>query len=287
MPDRYNKVMSNKKFFASFMLLLATLFWGLSYTVQSISASGLGPFTTVFFKGAGGFFLLPLLAGKDKIDRDTLTGGLLMGAFAFGGCLLQQLGIMYSTVSKASFITALYIIFVPLIEIFFGRKVRRSIWFSCLLAVAGLYFLCMNSVAGINIGDLFLLLGSVLFAGQIIVIDRYVQKCDPIALTFVSQSAVALFALIAALICEKPDVSSFTKMIPAIFYIVFIGGLISQLIQIRYQRDLDPSLASLLMSFESVFGALFGWLILHQVMSPKEIFGCLLVFIAILLAETK
>ena len=83
--------MSNKKFFASFMLLLATLFWGLSYTVQSISASGLGPFTTVFFKGAGGFFLLPLLAGKKKIDRETLTGGLLMGAFAFGGCLLQLL----------------------------------------------------------------------------------------------------------------------------------------------------------------------------------------------------
>ncbi|MBQ1287307.1 MAG: DMT family transporter [Erysipelotrichaceae bacterium] len=279
--------MSNKKFFASFMLLLATLFWGLSYTVQSISASGLGPFTTVFFKGAGGFFLLPLLAGKKKIDRETLTGGLLMGAFAFGGCLLQQLGIMYSTVSKASFITALYIIFVPLIEIFFGRKVRRSIWFSCLLAVAGLYFLCMNSVAGINIGDLFLLLGSVLFAGQIIVIDRCVRKCDPVALTFISQSAVALFALAVSLIREKPDVSSFAEMIPAIFYIVFIGGLISQLIQIRYQRDLEPSLASLLMSFESVFGALFGWLILHQVMSPKEIFGCLLVFIAILLAETK
>ncbi|MCR4633798.1 MAG: DMT family transporter [Erysipelotrichaceae bacterium] len=280
--------MNNKKLFASFMLLLATLFWGLSYTVQSISASGLGPFTTVFFKGAGGFFLLPLLAArKDRIDRDILIGGILMGAFAFGGCLLQQLGIMYSTVSKASFITALYIIFVPLIEIFFGRKVKRSIWYSCILAVAGLYFLCMNSVSGIKIGDLFLLLGSILFAGQIIVIDRYVQKCDPVALTFVSQSAVALFALAVSLIYERPEVSSFTKMIPAIFYIVFIGGLISQLIQIRYQRDLESSLASLLMSFESVFGALFGWLILHQVMSFKEIFGCVLVFIAILLAETK
>lgn len=280
--------MKNKKTLASFMLVLATLFWGLSYSVQSISAQGLGPFMTVCFKGAGGVFLLPLLLyRKTKIDKDILLGGLWMGIFAFGGCLFQQLGIIYSTVSKASFITALYIIFVPMMEVFLGRKIRKTIWYSALIAALGLYFLCMNSVSGINIGDLFLLIGSILFALQIIVIDRYSRKCDPVALTCVSQIVVALFSLVAALIYEKPDISSFKQMILVILYMVFIGGLISQLIQIRYQRDLDSSLASLLMSFESVFGAFFGWLILHQGMSLREIFGCILVFAAILLAEMK
>ncbi len=280
--------MKNKKTLASFMLVLATLFWGLSYSVQSISAQGLGPFMTVCFKGAGGVFLLPLLLyRKTKIDKDILLGGLWMGIFAFGGCLFQQLGIIYSTVSKASFITALYIIFVPMMEVFLGRKIRKAIWYSASIAALGLYFLCMNSVSGINIGDLFLLIGSILFALQIIVIDRYSRKCDPVALTCVSQIVVALFGLVAALIYEKPDVSSFEQMILVILYMVFIGGLISQLIQIRYQRDLDSSLASLLMSFESVFGAFFGWLILHQGMSLREIFGCILVFAAILLAEMK
>ena len=280
--------MKNKKTLASFMLVLATLFWGLSYSVQSISAQGLGPFMTVCFKGAGGVFLLPLLLyRKTKIDKDILLGGLWMGIFAFGGCLFQQLGIIYSTVSKASFITALYIIFVPMMEVFLGRKIRKTIWYSASIAALGLYFLCMNSVSGINIGDLFLLIASILFALQIIVIDRYSRKCDPVALTCVSQIVVALFGLVAALIYEKPEVSSFKQMILVILYMVFIGGLISQLIQIRYQRDLDSSLASLLMSFESVFGAFFGWLILHQGMSLREIFGCILVFSAILLAEMK
>ena len=270
------------------MLVLATLFWGLSYSIQSISAQNLQPFTTVFFKGIGGIFLYPLIltSGK-KIDRDQLVGGILMGTFAFGGCVFQQLGIMYSTVSKASFITALYILFVPLMELFLGQKVKRKIWFSIVLALIGLYFLCISEVSGISIGDLFLLIGSLLFAGQIIVIDRYSKKCDPIVLTFISQVAVAVFAFVLMVFKERPAVSDITSAIGPILYMVFIGGLISQCIQITFQRDLDSSLSSLLMSFESVFGAFFGWLILHQVMSAREIFGCFLVFVSILIAEMK
>ena len=270
------------------MLGLTTLLWGLSYSIQAISAKDLGPFTTVFFKGAGGLFLLPLLIiQKKRITKREAVGGILMGFFAFAGCLLQQLGIIYSTVSKASFITALYIVFVPLIEIFLGQKVSRKIWISVGVAIIGLYLLCMHSTGGINIGDLFLLIGSVMFAFQIIVIDRMVRDSDPLVLTFVSQTAVAFFSFAVMIFKEKVDFSAIGRSFPAIFFIVFIGGLLAQCIQIRYQRDLDSSLASLLMSFESVFGALFGWLILHQVMSAREIMGCVLVFIAILVAETK
>ena len=270
------------------MLGLTTLLWGLSYSIQAISAKDLGPFTTVFFKGAGGLFLSPLLIiQKKRITRREIIGGVLMGFFSFAGCLLQQLGIIYSTVSKASFITALYIVFVPLIEICLGQKVNKKIWLSVVIAIAGLYLLCMHSSGGINIGDLFLLIGSVMFGFQIIIIDRFVEDCDPLVLTFVSQTAVALFSFAVMIFREKVDLSAVANSSLAIFFIVFIGGLLAQCIQIRYQRDLDSSLASLLMSFESVFGALFGWLILHQVMSIREIFGCVLVFIAILIAETK
>lgn len=125
-----------------------------------------------------------LLAQKKKIDRDTLIGSFLMGVFAFVGCLFQQLGIIYSTVSKSSFITALYIVFVPVIELLLGKKVNQKIWLSVGIAIAGLYFLCMNSVSGINIGDLFLLCGAFVFALQIIAIDRYARKCDPLTLAF-------------------------------------------------------------------------------------------------------
>ena len=270
------------------MLVGATLLWGLSYTIQSISAENLGPFTLVLFKGAGGIFLLPiLLAQKKKIDRDTLIGSFLMGVFAFVGCLFQQLGIIYSTVSKSNFITALYIVFVPVIELLLGKKVNQKIWLSVGVAIAGLYFLCMNSVSGINIGDLFLLCGAFVFALQIIAIDRYARKCDPLTLTFLSQTVVAGLALIVVIFKEQPSLTDLRASLFPILYIVFLSGLLAQCLQIRYQRDLDSSLASLLMSFESVFGAFFGWLILHQVMSVKEIFGCALVFAAILIAESK
>ena len=278
--------MLNRKAFASLMLVLATLLWGLSYSVQSVSAESLGPFATVFFKGAGGLFLLPfLILQKRKADKESVFGGILMGFFAFAGCVFQQLGITYSSVSKASFITSLYIIFVPLLERLLGKEVKKKIWFCVLISICGLYFLCMNSSAGINIGDLFLLMGSIMFAVQIIVIDRYSRKCDALVLTFVSQVSVAVFAFIVMVVWEGVDFSAMSNAFLPIIYIVFIGGLLAQCLQITYQRDLDSSLASLLMSFESVFGAFFGWVLLGQVMSLRELFGCILVFVSILLAE--
>ncbi len=145
----------------------------------------------------------------------------------------------------------------------------------------------MNSVSGINIGDLFLFCGAFVFALQIIAIDRYARKRDPLTLTFLSQTVVAGLAMIVVIFKEQPSLTDLRASLFPILYIVFLSGLLAQCLQIRYQRDLDSSLASLLMCFESVFGAFFGWLILHQVMSVKEIFGCALVFAAILIAESK
>ncbi len=279
--------MNRKKIVASIMLILAPLLWGLSYSFQSMSTESLGSFSIVFFKGIGSIVLLPILIfQKRRFNFRSVRGGILIGLFVFLGCFFQQLGIKYSTISKASFITALYILFVPLIQIFMGKKVSVKIWLSVFVAAVGLYFLCMHSDTGINKGDFFLLAGSVMFALQIIAIDYYVKDCDPLVLTFVYEFSLSVFALIAVFFFEKIDLSAVKEALLPLLYLVFVSGILAQYLQTRYQKDLDPSLASLLMSFESVFGAFFGWLIMHQTLSFKEIFGCILVFLAILLAES-
>lgn len=270
------------------MLLLATLLWGLSYSIQTLGAGTLGSFTIVFFKGFGGVLLLiPILMMKKKIGREELKEGFLIGLLAFFGCILQQRGMELSAVSKASFITALYIVVVPLIESFSGKKVKSSIWLAIFIALIGLYFLCFSSSFTLQTGDILLLLCSVFFAFQIVLTDRYTIKSDPIVLTFVGQSTICIFSSIIMFVMEKPTAAQIGGSIWLILYIALMSGLVAQTIQNSFQKDVGPSLASLLMSFESVFGALFGWFILHQVLSIKELFGCALVFIAILIAELK
>ncbi|MBP5280625.1 MAG: DMT family transporter, partial [Erysipelotrichaceae bacterium] len=241
----------------------------------------------VLFKGLGGVFLLPLLLKRNhQFTRNEILSGIAIGTFSFLGCFFQQLGIVSSTVSKASFITTLYIIFVPLIERLFGKKVSAKILISVGIALLGLYFLCFSGNETFGIGDLYLLICSIFFAIQIILIDRYTREYDSLALTFIAQTTIVVFAGVFMLVMERPDMKAISDSIVSIIYMVFISGMIAQTFQVVFQKDVGPSLASLIMSFESVFGALFGWIILAQRLNIKEIFGCILVFIAILLAES-
>lgn len=278
--------MKNRKLFASILILLATLSWGLSYSIQTISADELKTFTIVFFKGIGGLILLPLLIkGKKYIGRKELIGGIAIGIAAFSGCILQQRGMELSTVSKASFITALYIVFVPLIEIFRGKRPGIKMFVAVGIALAGLYFLCLSGKVSLNAGDPILLIGSFFFALQIISIDIFSRDCDGVALTFVSQLTMAFLSGIIMLTVEKPTMMQISRSIFPILYLAVISGGIAQCIQIVYQKDVGASLASLIMSLESVFGAVGGWLLLQQTMNGRETFGCILVFIAVLIAE--
>lgn len=276
----------NKKVIATLMLFLATLFWGLSYSIQMLSADNLGSFTIVFFKGFGGLFLLPfIIFGKRKIDRNTIIGGVIIGITVFIGCALQQIGMELSIVSKASFISALYIIVVPILETFSGKKIKSRLWLSIVVAIIGLYLLCFHGSLSLSIGDILLFLCSVVFAYQIIFIDKYSKKCDSISLTFVAQTTMSILSFIVMMFVEKPQLNDIKNAILPILFMVFVSGMIAQTIQMVYQKDVGPSLGSLIMSFESVFGAIGGWLILNQVLSVREIVGCILVFIAIVIAE--
>lgn len=279
--------MKNRKLFGSVMLFIATLAWGLSYSIQSISSENLGTFTVVFFKGLGGLSLLPLLIiNKHRLTFKEVLCGMAIGTAAFMGCILQQLGIENSTISKASFITSLYIIFVPLMERISGKKISKKIMISVGIALLGLYFLCFSKAETFGIGDLYLLICSVFFALQIILIDRFTRIYDPLALTFLAQSTVSLYSGIIMLIFEKPTMDAVMTSIVPLLYIVFVSGTMAQTFQVVFQKDVGASLSSLIMSFESVFGALFGWIVLSQNLSIREIFGCILVFIAIMIAES-
>ena len=278
--------MKNRKLFASVMLLLATLSWGLGYAIQTISADELKTFTIVFFKGIGGLILIPLLIkGKKKIGRKEIIGGTLIGTITLAGCVLQQKGIELSTVSKSSFITALYIVFVPLIETFRGKRPGMKMLTAVGIALVGLYFLCISETLSLNVGDLFLLGGSFFFAVQIVQIDRFSRECDGIVLTFISQMTIAFLSGLIMVFVEKPSMLQISRSLFPLFYLAVISGGMAQSMQIVFQKDVGASLASLIMSMESVFGAAGGWLLLQQTMSGREIFGAVLVFLAILIAE--
>lgn len=268
------------------MLLIAAILWGLSYGIQSIMSNRLGPYTVIFIKGFSGFFLLAYcLFYKRKIDKKTILAGVLIGMINGIGLIFQQIGLSISSVSKVSFISGLYILFVPIIQMFTQKKPKNRFWFAVLIACIGMYFLCMNDKFVLSKGDIYTLIGAICFAFQIILIDKNAKTSDFVPFCAMQQMTTSLLAGILMIIFEKPQLSDFSGLLLPILYAMFVSGMIAQLMQNRYQRDVEPTLASLIMSLESVFGALSGWLLLNQGLSPRELTGCILIFISIIIAE--
>ena len=278
-------MMKNKQIFGSLMLLIASVMWGLSYSVQA-KCDSLGTFTISFFKSVGGFLLMIIaIYKKERFNKKTIIGGALIGTVAVCGVILQQKGLELSSAANASFITALYIVFTPILSIFVGKKPKPKIYLSIIVALIGMYLLCIKGDFSIRIGDLLLVIGAIMFALQIILIDKFIQDVDTIAFTSVQQITGALLTGVIMLIVEKPSISTIGNNLLQLLYLSLLAGACAQLIQNRFQKDVEPSLSSILMSFESVFGAIFGWLVLNQALSTKEIIGCILMFIAMLIAE--
>lgn len=277
------------------LLLLAACIWGVAFVAQSVGMDYMGPFT---FNGTrfliGGTVLLPLVfvrLKKEKKQKGSIPvktmwkGGICCGLAICFGSLFQQIGIQYTTVGKAGFITTLYIILVPIFGLFLHRRVQGKVWISALIAGAGLYMLCINGGFSIGKGDAFVFLCAIIFTVHILVIDYFSPKVDGVALSCIQFYTAGIICTIGAFITEKPALSQLGAGIIPLLYAGVLSCGVAYTLQIIGQKNLDPTVASLILCMESVVSVLAGWVILGQSLSPKELFGCVLVLAAVILVQ--
>lgn len=292
----------SKKLRGNILLLITAIIWGTAFVAQSEGMRYVEPFT---YNGVrtllGGIVLIPIIAvfGKKKpkapkTDKDrqsariTLIGGIVCGFFLFIAGSFQQSGIALTTAGKAGFITALYIIIVPLIELVLYRKSRLIVWICVFLASAGFYLLCIKEGFSIGKGDLLVLCGAFFFAMHIMVIDHFNEKqADGMRMSCIQFFTAGLLMTVCMFLFENPQIGSILDAKYTILYAGIMSCGAAYTLQILGQRDTDPTTATLIMSLESVFAALSGWIILHESLSIKEISGCILVFAAVILAQLK
>lgn len=287
-----------KNLLGSISLLLATVIWGSAFVAQSVGMDHVGPYTFQAIRCAmAAIGLVPVIAifdagkndGKNFIsrfaDKKLWMAGVLAGIPLCFAANLQQIGILYTDAGKSAFLTAMYIIFVPLIGIFLKRRPSPMIPVCVLLAAIGLYFLSCAGVSGINIGDICLLLCALAFAVQITVIDRFAQIVDPLRLNCIQAGVCAAGSALVMLFTEAPTLCGIAGSWWPMCYAGFLSMGVAYSLQIIGQKHLDPAPASLIMSLESVFAALSGWIFLQETMTFEESVGCILVFLAVILSQ--
>lgn len=292
--------MKSKKLYGNILLLITALIWGCAFVAQSVGMDYVGPFTFNAVRCVvGGLVLLPVIALVDnmkkrdgtyhkatKQERQALrTGGLLCGIVFTVACSLQQIGINEGTSSgKAGFITAFYILLVPIIGLFLKKRVRPILWGCIALALAGLYLLCVTD-SSISQGDIYVLLCAVCFAVHILIIDYFSPKVDGVRLSCIQFWISGILSGIIMFLFESPVLSDILAAWVPILYAGIMSCGVAYTLQIIGQKYTDPTIASMLMSFESVFAVLAGIFVLHQLPSIREWTGCLLMFAAIMIAQ--
>jgi drug/metabolite transporter (DMT)-like permease len=293
--------MNKKQVKSSLLLLLTALIWGFAFAAQSIGMNYVGQFTfnAVRFL-IGALVLIPVIMLLDKAhgrkpslfgteDRkersDLIKGGLLCGIIMTFANSFQMAGLKYTTVGKAGFITVLYIIIVPLIGIAMKKPATYITWISVALALGGIYLLCVKEDFTINKGDLLVMVCAVLFSFHIIVTDHYSKLVDCVRMSCIQFLVCGILCSVMMFITEKPTVAAITGSLIPILYSGILSSGVAYTLQIVAQKDLPASTASLIMSMESVFAVIAGWIVLKETTSLKEIIGCLLVFIAIILVQ--
>ena len=288
----------NKSLKGNIMLMLTALIWGTGFVSQSLGMEYIGPFT---FNGVrniiAAIFLIPCIYFLRYINKEEkkkmsphekkylLKGGIYCGTVLFFASSFQQMGIQYTSVGKAGFITALYVIIVPVMGIFLNKKVSAKIWVSMAAAVFGLYLLCINEGFSINKGDLLILICAFLFSVHILVIDSFSPNTDGVKLSCIQFMVCGIISILPSAILEAPLISDIIKSMGPILYAAVFSSGIAYTLQVVGQKYTSPVIASLILSLESVFSAIFGWIILSQTLSTKEIIGCIIVFAAIINAQ--
>ena len=254
----------------------------------------IGPFTfqavrcflaVVFLFPASALFSKGKPFWKSWADPALWRSGVICGLALFAASSLQQIGLVYTDAGKAGFLTAMYIVFVPFLGLFVGRKPGRNALLSLIPAIVGLYLLSCTSVSGINKGDVLLLLCAVAFSVQILLIDRHCAGLDGLKLNCIQALVVAVLSVPWALLTETVDASLIAACWLPLGYAGVLSMGVAYTLQIVGQKRVAPSAAALLMSLESVFAALFGWLLLHETMTKAELLGCVLVFAAVVISQ--
>ena len=279
-------------------LLLGTFIWGMAFIAQSVGMNLIGPFTFQAIRCLlGVLFLFPVTIRFDrkigvkeslkKWKNPTLwISGIICGVALFIATSLQQVGLVYTTPGKAGFLTAMYIVLVPILGIFVHRKPGINALFSVILALIGLYLLSLTNISNVNIGDLFMIGCAFAFAVQILLIDRFAQQLDGLRLNCVQALVVSILSVPGILLNQ--ETIEMNTILSCWLPLCFAGILsmgVGYSLQIVGQKRLEPTAASLIMSLESVFSALGGWLLLRNTMTPAELTGCALVFAGVIVSQ--
>lgn len=288
---------------SNLLLLMTAIIWGSAFIAQSKGADVIGPFTfnTVRYALAV-VALLPVIYifsrkrnSENTVDQDIpkangtktlIIGGIATGIALFTASSLQQYAMAFTTAAKAGFITTLYVILVPIVGIFLKKKIRPIIWFCALLAVIGLYLLSIKpGTFSISQGDFFVLLCALAFTGHILIIDYFSPKTDGVKLSCIQFAVVSIASFVAMMMTETFVLSEVLDAIIPLLYTGVLSSSVGYTCQIIAQKKADPVISSLILSLESVFAAIFGALILHESMSGREITGCAIMFVAIIIAQ--
>lgn len=285
------------------ILGICALLWGFTFVSQSIGADYVGAFTFLAMRcWIAVVFLIPVTAavGKIRLSRGLpsgrpenrrqrkvhLTAGAACGAALFAASAAQQAGIGCTTAAKAGFISAMYVVLVPVFSIFLGHIPARKLWISVLLGVTGLYLLCFTGgFGGFEFGDLILLLCAALFSVQILVLNHFLPMVEAVRLSHLQLLFEGIFATVCMFLFEHPGSAEVKAALPAALFAGIMSSGVAYTLQIIGQKGLDPTVASLIMCLESVFSAVGGWLFLGQTLSARELSGCVLMFAAIVLSE--
>ena len=292
----------SKKMQSNILLLITAFIWGSAFVAQKSGMEYIEPFT---FNGIrtfiGGLVLIPviLIMNRGKAAEETLSqgekkqqnkllviGGVCCGTVLFIASSLQQFGVMYTTAGKAGFITTLYVVMVPIISILIGKKIRPIMWLCVIMGAVGLYLLCMTDASfKLTFGDTLVLLCAVAFSVHIMVVDHFSPKMDGVKLSCIQFITAGTLGLIGMIIFENPNLDAILQCWLPILYAGVLSSGVGYTLQVVAQKHAEPTVASLLMSLESVFAVIAGAILLHEVMSPRELFGCVVIFAAVIIAQ--
>lgn len=280
------------------LLVLTALIWGSAFVAQRVGMDHIGPFAFNSLRCLmGSVVLIPLIIYRKKKmekseipvvreDKKTLiTGGILCGIAMAVASSLQQFGLIYTTAGKAGFITALYILIVPILGLLLGKKVGKKVWIGVAFAVVGMYLLCIKEGFSISKGDTLVMLCAFVFSIHILLISYFSPRVDGVKLSCVQFAICGIICAVPMFSVEKPTLEGVLLSLIPLLYAGVLSCGVAYTLQIIAQKNVEPTVASLILSLESVFAVLTSWIVIHEALTPKEIFGCVLMFVAIIFAQ--